>query len=61
MSRQSGSRVKSIVSNLAVDPKSSVGKKRFQQHTLAMAIGLSDHVWTKAQILRTPVYPESKI
>ena len=38
-----------------------VGKKRFQQRTPAMAIGLSDHIWTEAQILRTPVYPPSKI
>lgn len=38
-----------------------VGKKRFQQRTPAMAIGLTDQVWTEAQILRTPVYLESKI
>ena len=37
-----------------------VGKKRFQQRTPAMVIGLSDHIWTEAEILRTPVYPQSK-
>ena len=41
--------------------ESPVGKKRFQQRTPAMAIGLTDLVWTEAQILRTPVYPPSKI
>ena len=38
-----------------------VGKKRFQQRTPAIAIGLSDHIWTEAEIPRTPVYPQSKI
>lgn len=38
-----------------------VGKKQFQQRTPAMAIGLTTYVWTEAQILRTPIYPLSKI
>ena len=36
------------------------GKKRFQQRTPAMAVGLTEHIWTEAQILRTPVYVASK-
>ena len=37
------------------------GKKRFQQRTPALAIGLTDYIWTEAQILRTPVYPQPQI
>jgi len=32
------------------------GKKRFQQRTPAMAVGLTEDIWTEAQILRTPIY-----
>jgi hypothetical protein len=32
------------------------GKKRYQQRTPAMAIGLTKSIWTEAQILRIPVY-----
>lgn len=34
------------------------GKKRYQQRTPAMAIGLTKSIWTEAQILRTPVYKQ---
>lgn len=37
------------------------GKKPFQQCTPAMAIGLTDYIWTEAEILRTPVYSTPKI
>ncbi|WP_235108614.1 hypothetical protein [Acaryochloris sp. 'Moss Beach'] len=36
------------------------GKKRFQQRTPAMAVGLTEHIWTEAQILRAPVYIASQ-
>ncbi len=32
------------------------GKKRYQQRTPAMVIGLTQHIWTEADILRCPVY-----
>ena len=37
------------------------GRKRYQQRTPAMAIGLTKSIWTEAQIIRTPVYPQLKI
>ena len=38
------------------------GRKRYQQRTPAMAIGLTQHIWTEVDILRFPVYnkPENK-
>ena len=32
------------------------GRKLYQQRTPAMAIGLTQHIWTEADILRCPVY-----
>ncbi|MEM8643230.1 MAG: hypothetical protein AAGG51_31105 [Cyanobacteria bacterium P01_G01_bin.54] len=32
------------------------GRKLYQQRTPAMAIGLTERIWTEADILRTPVY-----
>lgn len=37
------------------------GRKRYQQRTPAMAIGLTQKIWTEAEILRTPVYGTPKI
>ena len=37
------------------------GKKRFQQRTPAMALGIAECIWTEAQILRIPVYPQPPI
>jgi IS1 family transposase len=34
------------------------GRKLYQQRTPAMAAGLTDHVWSVAEVLRSPVYPE---
>ncbi|MEO0759489.1 MAG: hypothetical protein AAFY78_21750, partial [Cyanobacteria bacterium J06648_16] len=36
------------------------GSKRYLQRTPAMAIGLTQHIWTEVDILRTPVYNKSK-
>ena len=33
------------------------GRRLYQQHTPAMTIGLSQHFWSEADLLRTPVYP----
>ncbi|MEM9092290.1 MAG: hypothetical protein AAGC93_26600 [Cyanobacteria bacterium P01_F01_bin.53] len=35
------------------------GRKCYQQRTPAMAIGLTERIWTEADILRTPVYNTS--
>jgi len=32
------------------------GRKRYQQRTPAIALGLTQHIWTEADILRCPVY-----
>lgn len=32
-------------------------KRRYQQRTPAMALGLTDHIWTVGDILRTPIIP----
>lgn len=37
------------------------GRKRYQQRTPAMAIGLTERIWTEADILRTPVYNTCRI
>lgn len=37
------------------------GRKRYQQRTPAMAIGLTNHIWTETEILRTPVYPSYQL
>ncbi|MEL6249968.1 MAG: hypothetical protein AAFY78_17385 [Cyanobacteria bacterium J06648_16] len=36
------------------------GRKRYQQRTPAIALGLTQHIWTEADILRTPVYNKPK-
>ncbi len=33
------------------------GRKQYQQRTPVMAAGLTDHVWTVADVLRCPIYP----
>jgi hypothetical protein len=40
-------------------PKLAVpeGKRRYQQRTPAMALGLTQRIWSEADVLRTPVYP----
>ena len=37
------------------------GKKRYQQRTPAIAIGITTHIWMEAEILRTPVYPNYQL
>lgn len=34
-----------------------LGKKKYEQRSPAMAIGLADHIFSQAEILLTPVYP----
>jgi hypothetical protein len=34
------------------------GRRCYQQRTPAMAIGLAQGIWSEAQLLRMPVYPE---
>ena len=33
------------------------GKRRYQPRTPAMALGLTQRIWSEADVLRTPVYP----
>ncbi len=33
------------------------GKRRYQQRTPAMALELTQRIWSEADVLRTPVYP----
>jgi len=37
------------------------GRKRYQQRTPAIAIGITTHIWTEAEILITPVYPNYQL
>lgn len=37
------------------------GRKLYQKRTPAIAIGLTDRIWTEADILRTPVYNNRRI
>jgi IS1 family transposase/transposase-like protein len=42
---------------LRVPSKSSEGCKRYEQRTPAMAAGLTEFIWSIAEVLCTPVYP----
>ena len=41
---------------LRVPASSSEGRRCYEQRTPAMAAGLTDFIWTAADVLRTPVY-----
>jgi len=42
---------------LRVPSNSSEGRRCYEQRTPAMAAGLTDYIWTVANVLRSPVYP----
>jgi hypothetical protein len=33
------------------------GKRRYQQRTPAMALGLTQRIWSETDVPRTPIYP----